>query len=71
MCLYVFFLLDLCEWMCTCVHVCVLEYSQEGACLTQRICILENIRQEIYAKNWCQGHCAQTALNISFALPRS
>ena len=43
-------------------------------------CILENIRQEIYAKKWSPGYCVQTALpvlllsrclkiNFAFALP--
>ena len=29
---------------------------------------IENILQEILLKNWSQGYCVQTALNISFAL---
>ena len=38
-------------------------------CLKRRICILENIRQEIYAKNRVNGlYCVQVALNNSFAL---
>ena len=36
----------------------------------QRTCVLENIRQEIFAKNGVKvsGYCVQTALNTSFVL---
>ena len=36
--------------------------------VAQRYCILENIRQDIYAKIGVRVYCVQTALNTSFVL---
>ena len=52
------------------LHVCILSIiiCQIGLFMYQRNCRLENVRQEIYAKNWSQGYCVQTTLNTRFAL---